>query len=105
MGDILSLGGGRRALVMGIVNVTPDSFSDGGLYADAASAIAHGEKLAAEGADLLDIGGRVHATRLRSRVAGGTDRPHCAGHSRLGRPRRAADQRGHHQRRGRPDGA
>ncbi|MDX6583744.1 MAG: dihydropteroate synthase [Solirubrobacterales bacterium] len=42
---------------MGVVNVTPDSFSDGGLYLDTAAAIAHGRELAAEGADLLDIGG------------------------------------------------
>jgi len=43
--------------VMGIVNVTPDSFSDGGRHADAAAACAHCERLVAEGADLLDIGG------------------------------------------------
>jgi dihydropteroate synthase len=43
--------------VMGIVNVTPDSFSDGGRYADAASAIAHCEALVGQGADILDIGG------------------------------------------------
>ncbi len=43
--------------VMGIVNVTPDSFSDGGLYLDADAAIAHGLELAAAGADVLDIGG------------------------------------------------
>jgi dihydropteroate synthase len=42
---------------MGIVNVTPDSFSDGGLFLDADAAIAHGRKLLAEGADILDIGG------------------------------------------------
>jgi dihydropteroate synthase len=46
-----------RPLVMGILNVTPDSFSDGGDHADAASAIAHGKALIAAGADLLDIGG------------------------------------------------
>jgi dihydropteroate synthase len=45
------------ARVMGIVNVTPDSFSDGGEFLDAERAIAHGRELAAEGADLLDIGG------------------------------------------------
>lgn len=43
--------------VMGIVNVTPDSFSDGGLYLDADAAIAHGRRLLAEGADILDVGG------------------------------------------------
>jgi dihydropteroate synthase len=43
--------------VMGVVNVTPDSFSDGGRYADAETAIAHGVELEAEGADILDIGG------------------------------------------------
>jgi dihydropteroate synthase len=42
---------------MGIVNVTPDSFSDGGRHAAAEQAIAHGLKLAAEGADILDVGG------------------------------------------------
>jgi dihydropteroate synthase len=44
-------------LVMGIVNVTPDSFSDGGLFLDADVAIAHGRELSAEGAQILDIGG------------------------------------------------
>lgn len=46
-----------RPCVMGIVNVTPDSFSDGGRYAAAEAAIAHGLRLVAEGADILDIGG------------------------------------------------
>ena len=46
-----------RTLVMGIVNVTPDSFSDGGLWFDAGRAVAHGLELVAEGADLLDVGG------------------------------------------------
>lgn len=46
-----------RALVMGIVNVTPDSFSDGGRFADTDRAIAHALELVAQGADLLDIGG------------------------------------------------
>lgn len=43
--------------LMGIVNVTPDSFSDGGAYLDADAAVAHGLRLAAEGADILDVGG------------------------------------------------
>ena len=42
---------------MGIINVTLDSFSDGGEYADPAAAIAHGVQLAAEGASVIDIGG------------------------------------------------
>lgn len=46
-----------RPLVMGIVNVTPDSFSDGGRHASAAQAIAHARKLLDDGADILDIGG------------------------------------------------
>jgi dihydropteroate synthase len=56
----------ERPLVMGIVNVTPDSFSDGGLYADTVSALAHGRDLLAQGADVLDVGGestRPGATR------------------------------------------
>ncbi|WP_374335861.1 dihydropteroate synthase [Leeia sp.] len=47
----------QRPLIMGIVNVTPDSFSDGGRYVDPARALAHARQLVAEGADLLDIGG------------------------------------------------
>jgi dihydropteroate synthase len=46
-----------RPRIMGIVNVTPDSFSDGGLLADAQAAIRHGMQLAADGADIIDIGG------------------------------------------------
>jgi dihydropteroate synthase len=55
-----------KLLVMGVVNVTPDSFSDGGKYVDAAAAISHGRELLAEGADVLDVGGestRPGATR------------------------------------------
>ncbi len=47
----------ERPLVMGVVNVTPDSFSDGGLHADAKQAVAHARRLIGEGADILDIGG------------------------------------------------
>jgi dihydropteroate synthase len=47
----------HRLLVMGIVNVTPDSFSDGGLFATTDAAVAHGLTLAQQGADILDIGG------------------------------------------------
>jgi dihydropteroate synthase len=48
---------GPRTWLMGVVNVTPDSFSDGGRYFDAGKAVARGLELAAEGADILDIGG------------------------------------------------
>jgi dihydropteroate synthase len=55
-----------RTLVMGVLNVTPDSFSDGGRYLDSAVAVAHGRALVADGADLVDVGGestRPGATR------------------------------------------
>jgi len=47
----------RRPLLMGIVNVTPDSFSDGGRHDSVEAAVAHGMRLTAEGADILDVGG------------------------------------------------
>ncbi len=47
----------RRTAVMGIVNVTPDSFSDGGKYFDPLRAVAHGEQMAHDGADIVDVGG------------------------------------------------
>jgi dihydropteroate synthase len=46
-----------RIVVMGVLNVTPDSFSDGGRYADLDSAVEHARLMAAEGADLIDVGG------------------------------------------------
>jgi dihydropteroate synthase len=52
-----SLTGLGRTLVMGVVNVTPDSFSDGGDYLDPRLAVAHGIELVADGADLVDVGG------------------------------------------------
>ncbi len=65
-----------RCLVMGVVNVTPDSFSDGGSWYDPRAAIAHGLELAAQGADIVDVGGestrpgaqRVSATEELRRV-------------------------------------
>lgn len=48
---------GARTCIMGVLNVTPDSFSDGGRFFAIDRAVAHGERLAAEGADILDIGG------------------------------------------------
>ncbi len=58
---------GKRTLIMGVVNVTPDSFSDGGLYLDREKAVAHAEKLVKEGADIIDVGGE--STRPGAAVA------------------------------------
>ena len=55
--ELPGAGGRRRPLVMGIVNATPDSFSDGGRHAGIEAAVAHGLRLVAEGADILDVGG------------------------------------------------
>ena len=54
---MISLAIGSRPLVMGVVNVTPDSFSDGGEWFEPQDAIAHGRELLAAGADLIDVGG------------------------------------------------
>jgi len=62
---------GKRTLVMGIVNVTPDSFSDGGQHATAGDAVAHALRLFDEGAAIVDIGGE--STRPGAKV--GMDRP------------------------------
>lgn len=48
---------GERTLIMGVLNITPDSFSDGGAFLDSEAAIAHGLRLQKDGADILDIGG------------------------------------------------
>src|SRR3981081_205725 len=62
---------GKRTLIMGIVNVTPDSFSDGGLYLGPDQAVEHAERLLDEGADILDIGGE--STRPGTRIAAAAD--------------------------------
>jgi dihydropteroate synthase len=59
---------GKRTLVMGIVNVTPDSFSDGGLFLDPGKAVAHAVQLLDDGADIIDVGGE--STRPGATVAG-----------------------------------
>ncbi|MFI8348914.1 dihydropteroate synthase [Streptomyces sp. NPDC085596] len=56
-GEVAGLPTWDRCAVMGVVNVTPDSFSDGGRWFDTTSAVKHGLDLAAEGADLVDVGG------------------------------------------------
>jgi dihydropteroate synthase len=75
--DILASPRTRRAVVMGILNVTPDSFSDGGRFFDPSEALARAERMAAEGADVIDIGAestrpgsaRVTADEQRRRLA------------------------------------
>jgi dihydropteroate synthase len=62
---------GKRTLIMGIVNVTPDSFSDGGQFLDRDAAVAHAGLLLAEGADILDIGGESTRPGARVESAGG----------------------------------
>lgn len=70
-GRVLELG--KCTLIMGVVNVTPDSFSDGGQFLDRDQAIAHAERLLDEGADILDIGGE--STRPGARVDAGDRKP------------------------------
>jgi dihydropteroate synthase len=64
----------RRTLVMGIVNVTPDSFSDGGSYATVDDAVNHATQMVADGADLLDVGGE--STRPGSEVVSSEEEVH-----------------------------
>ena len=59
---------GQRTLIMGVVNITPDSFSDGGAFLAPEAAVAHGLRLLDEGADLLDLG--AESTRPGSRAGG-----------------------------------
>jgi len=61
---------GKRTLIMGVINVTPDSFSDGGQFLDGDKALDHAQRLLDEGADILDIGGE--STRPGARVDAGT---------------------------------
>jgi len=60
---------GERTLIMGALNVTPDSFSDGGLYLDPAMAVEHGLELARQGADWIDVGGESTRPGSRSILA------------------------------------
>jgi dihydropteroate synthase len=76
---VRSLELGKRTLIMGIVNVTPDSFSDGGQFLDPHTAIAHAERLLEEGADILDIGGE--STRPGAKVEAGSAKPENSAHA------------------------
>src|SRR6202035_1408956 len=57
---------GKRTLVMGVVNVTPDSFSDGGVHFDRERAVEHGLQMLQDGADIIDVGGE--STRPGAKV-------------------------------------
>ena len=88
-----------RCVVLGVLNVTPDSFSDGGRWADLGAAVGHGLAMVADGADLVDVGGestrpgadRVDAEEEARRVRPGDPRA---------RRRRRRGQRRHHPGRG-----
>ena len=77
----------HRPLVMGILNVTPDSFSDGGQWFERSAAVDHGRAMVAEGADIVDVGRRVHPSRSRagpSRRGAGPGHPGGRGPGRRG---------------------
>jgi dihydropteroate synthase len=85
-GQALELG--KRTLIMGIVNVTPDSFSDGGQFLERDPAVAHAERLLDEGADILDIGGE--STRPGARVDAAAPKPADTQKGMLGNLRAAS---------------
>jgi dihydropteroate synthase len=76
---------GKRTLIMGVVNVTPDSFSDGGKFLERDKAVEQAQRLLDEGADIIDIGGE--STRPGARVDPGPPRPssnHASEKARIG---------------------
>ena len=75
---------GKRTLIMGVVNVTPDSFSDGGLYFDRDRAVERGLELLQQGADIVDVGGE--STRPGAVVLSGDAKPMGAGLPRVNAP-------------------
>ena len=77
---------GKRTLVMGVVNVTPDSFSDGGLHFDRDRAVAHALKLLEDGADIVDVGGE--STRPGAKVVSPSEAE--AGSTKVGSPGKTA---------------
>ena len=83
-----------RPLLLGVVNITPDSFSDGGRYLPPEAAVAHGLRLLAEGADALDLG--AAEVDVGGLERGGRDRPHLEGQQVLVRPRRPGARRDQH---------
>jgi len=66
---------GKRTLIMGVVNVTPDSFSDGGSYLDSGTAVEHAVRMLDEGADIIDVGGESTRPGVRVVAAGSSPAP------------------------------
>src|SRR5260370_15873891 len=66
---------GKRTLIMGIVNVTPDSFSDGGLYLDSGTGVERGVRMLDEGADIIDVGGESTRPGVKVGAAGNPQAP------------------------------
>ena len=89
-----------RTRLMGIVNVTPDSFSDGGDFLDADRAAAHARQLVAEGAEIVDFGGEFYPPRLAGGAAGAGARARSA---RAGPARRLESRHLRRYPQGRPD--
>jgi dihydropteroate synthase len=73
---------GKRTLIMGVVNVTPDSFSDGGLYLDCDRAVEHALRLLDEGADIVDVGGESTRPGAAVRTATDTEPPAASAENR-----------------------
>jgi dihydropteroate synthase len=71
-----SLALGKRTLVMGVLNVTPDSFSDGGQFLDPEKALEHVLRMLDEGADIIDIGGESTRPGARVNPAGSSKARH-----------------------------
>ena len=67
-------------MIMGVLNVTPDSFSDGGEFFTAEKAVAHGKRMAAEGAQIIDVGGESTRPGAGSSFRRGRTGARCAGH-------------------------
>ena len=81
---------GKRTLIMGVVNVTPDSFSDGGVNFDRDRAVEYALKLLQDGADIVDVGGE--STRPGAKVVSHGRRSDGEGRTRAGDPGNFGDQ-------------
>lgn len=81
---------GKRTIIMGVINVTPDSFSDGGRFLEPEKAVELGERLLGEGAEILDIGGE--STRPGAKVAVPTETLAAKAGARVGAPAVSSDE-------------